>query len=200
MTTRIARLMRLAHFVALLFSGVFAGFVVAVLVLENSLRSYNASVYTQVRQVELDALDKLAVATLAPAAVATLVLGILAFRARSRLRWFATAAFALMIAIFAVTASINLPINSDQLDWSVHTPPADWADERDRWQLAHVIRTVTALLAFAVLATPRAARSVVDPRPLHPRHDPPLEEQEHHEQRHDRHGRRDEEFVQPDHL
>ncbi|MFH8485082.1 anthrone oxygenase family protein [Streptomyces longisporoflavus] len=149
---------RLAHLTGLVFSGLFAGFLLAVLVLENSLRSSPASVYTQVRHVELDALDKLALATLAPAAAAVLVLAVLAFRTRARERWFALAALLLMAAIFIITASVNVPINNDQLDWSVTTPPADWENQRNRWQLAHLIRTLTALTTFAVLATAMALR------------------------------------------
>jgi uncharacterized membrane protein len=144
------RFLRLA---GLLFSGLFAGFLVAVLVLENSLRSYDGSVYTQVRQVELDALDRLAAATLIPAAIATAILAVLCFRARAGFRWLVLAAFALMVAIFVLTLVVNLPINGDQLDWSVRTPPADWADVRDRWQLAHAVRTVAAVAAFGLLAT-----------------------------------------------
>ncbi|MFG3257222.1 anthrone oxygenase family protein [Streptomyces sp. NPDC048172] len=165
MTTRLARpdrparLARLAHLVGLLCGGLFAGFLVAVLVLENSLRSYEASVYTQVRQVELDGLDKLAAATLLPAAAATALLVVLAFRARARTRWFALAALALMAVVLVVTVSVNLPVNGDQLDWSVRTPPADWADARDRWQLAHALRTALAVAAFALLATARVLRS-----------------------------------------
>jgi uncharacterized membrane protein len=146
MTTRIAR------FIGLLFSGLFAGFLVAVLVLENSLRSFDGAVYTQVRQVELDALDRLAAFTLIPALIATAALVVLGFRARSRTRWPAGAALVLMVAVFALTVAVNLPINADQLDWSVRTPPADWADVRDRWQLAHAVRTVAAVSAFALLA------------------------------------------------
>ena len=31
------------------------------------------------------------------------------------------------------------------------TPPTNWADVRDRWQLAHVARTATSMLAFLLL-------------------------------------------------
>ncbi|MGW6143661.1 anthrone oxygenase family protein [Streptomyces sp. NPDC055140] len=61
--------------------------------------------------------------TLAPAAVATFALVFLAFGARAKMRWLALAALVLMVLGVAVTSSINLPINSDQLDWSVRTPP-----------------------------------------------------------------------------
>ncbi|MEU4468037.1 hypothetical protein AB0G20_30885 [Streptomyces sp. NPDC024017] len=46
-----------ARFVSLVFTGLFAGFLTSVLVLELSLRGFDSTVYTQVRLVELDALD-----------------------------------------------------------------------------------------------------------------------------------------------
>ena len=150
--------MRVTRLVGLVFSGLFAGFLVAVLVLESSLRSFNGPDYTQIRQAELDNLDRLAAATLIPATIATMILVISYFRARSRTRWLALTALALMAAIFVVTLTVNLPINSDQLDWSAHAPPADWADVRDRWQIAHAVRTVAAVVAFGLLAIAASAR------------------------------------------
>jgi uncharacterized membrane protein len=139
---------RFVRWASLLFTGVFAGFLVGVLVLENSLRGYGASVYTQVRQVELDSLDTLASVTLIPAILTTVVLAI---RARGNDRRLVLVAAALLVLVFATSLAINLPINADQADWSVQNPPADWSTMRDRWQLAHTIRTTAALLAFATL-------------------------------------------------
>jgi hypothetical protein len=133
--------------VSLLFTGLFSGFLLGVLVLENSLRAYDASVYAQVRLVELDSLDKLASATLIPALVSTVIVTILA---RGNNRWLLLA-LALLIVVFAVSLAVNLPINGDQADWSVQAPPADWATVRDHWQLAHLIRTVAAVSAFGSL-------------------------------------------------
>lgn len=139
---------RFVRSVSLLFSGVFAGFLVCVLVLENSLRGFDAAVYTQTRLVELDSLDKLASATLIPAMITTVLLAI---RARGNDRRVVLVAVALLVIVFATTFAINLPINSDQTAWSVQNPPSDWASVRDRWQVAHVIRTVAAVLAFGLL-------------------------------------------------
>jgi hypothetical protein len=139
---------RLVRGVSLLFSGLFAGFLLCVLVLENSLRGFDASVYTQVRLVELDSLDNLASVTLIPAIITTVVLAI---RARGNDRRVVLVAIALLVVVFATTFAINLPINGDQASWSVQSPPADWADVRDRWQVAHLIRTLAALLAFGTL-------------------------------------------------
>jgi uncharacterized membrane protein len=137
---------------ALRFAGVFAGFLVAVLVLELSLRRFDGSVYTQVRQVELLRLDDLASATLLPVLAATAALAATAVKTRGRAFWLTSAAFALLLTVLFTTLVFNLPVNSDQLDWDVQAPPADWASVRDRWQTAHAVRTATALAAFALLS------------------------------------------------
>ena len=166
----IARLVRGS---SVLFAGLFAGFLLAVLVLEHSLRAYGASVYTQVRLVELDSLDKLASATLIPALVCTVIVAFISIRARGNDRCLVLAAFVLLVLVFVTSLAINVPINGDQADWSVQAPPADWADIRDRWQLAHVVRTVCAVLAFTLLTAAalihrgrRGAVSEPDKKPL----------------------------------
>ncbi|MET7443431.1 anthrone oxygenase family protein, partial [Streptomyces sp. NPDC005568] len=131
---RTTRALRLA---SLLFSGVFAGFLVAVLVLELSLRRFDGAVYTQVRQVELVRLDDLASGTLLPALLITATLTAMALRPRGPALWPTATALVLLLSVLVTTLVLNLPVNADQLDWQVQAPPADWADVRDRWQLAH---------------------------------------------------------------
>ncbi|WP_207946544.1 DUF1772 domain-containing protein [Actinomadura sp. 7K507] len=139
-----------ARFISLVFAGLFAGFLTGVLVLELSLRSFDSTVYTHVRLVELDALDKLAAATLLPALITTAVLAYRTFRTNTR--WLTVTALALLVVTFGLTLVVSVPINSDQLDWNPQSPPADWADTRDRWQIAHAVRTTAAVIAFAALA------------------------------------------------
>jgi uncharacterized membrane protein len=141
-----------ARLVSLTFAGLFAGFLVAVLVLELTLRDHDAHTYTQVRHVELARLDDLASATLIPALIATIVLTVLTARTRGRGFWLTAAALALLVTVLVMTLVVNVPINNDQLDWSVRTPPADWASVRDEWQIAHAVRTAAATLAFGCLA------------------------------------------------
>jgi uncharacterized membrane protein len=148
---RSSRLEAVARFVSVVFGGIFTGFLITVLVLELSVRKFDASVYTQVRQVELVRLDTLAAATLLPTAVSTIVLVVLGLGyGRSRLG-LESVVLVLLLVVFVTTVAVNLPINSDQLDWSVGHPPADWASVRDRWQVAHAGRTVAALLAYICL-------------------------------------------------
>jgi uncharacterized membrane protein len=152
-------LARAARWASRLFSGVFAGFLMGVLVLEWSLRSFDRHVYTQVRQVELDSLDRLAVGTLLPALLATALLTVISARATKRVPWLPSTALTLLIAILVLTVEINLPINADQLAWNAQAPPANWASVRDRWQIAHAVRSAAALLAFAVLSADTTARA-----------------------------------------
>jgi uncharacterized membrane protein len=138
-------------FVAVLFSGLFAGFLITVLVVEATLRGYGSAVYTQVRLIELAHLDDLATALLLPAILTSVVLAVAAFRRRGSSSWLPLTAVVLLLATLVISVSISVPINTAQASWSVVAPPADWSAVRDRWQLAHVARTTTSVLAFVLL-------------------------------------------------
>jgi uncharacterized membrane protein len=138
-------------FVAVLFSGMFAGFLVTVLVVEATLRGYGAGVYTQVRLIELGHLDELATALLLPSILAAVLLTVTVIRRPGSGRWLALTAVALLVVTLLISVVISVPINTDQLSWSVASPPGDWSSVRDRWQLAHAARTTTAVLAFVML-------------------------------------------------
>ena len=164
---RPTRLQTTSMFCAVVFSGLFAGFLTTVLVFEASLRGFGAAVYTQTRLIELKHLDDLATALLAPAILAAAALTVSLIRRRGSGRWLALTAVVLLLATLAISVSISVPINTDQQHWSVVAPPGDWSDVRDRWQLAHVARTATAALSFVLLtamAVPaRRSRSAVEP-------------------------------------
>jgi uncharacterized membrane protein len=140
-------------FVAVLFGGLFAGFLTTVLVVEATLRGYGSAVYTQVRLVELEHLDDLATSLLVPAILASIVLAVAVIRCRDGQGWLPLTAVVLLLATLVISVSISVPINSAQASWSVMAPPADWSAVRDRWQLAHVARTTTSVLAFVLLTT-----------------------------------------------
>jgi Domain of unknown function (DUF1772) len=123
-----------------------------VLVLEASLRSFPASVYTQVRLVELAHLDDLATILVPSALLATANLVLVTIARPGRTRWLALTALVLLLVTFAISALISVPINTDQQTWSVLAPPSNWAGVRNRRQVAHLVRTSTALFAFMVLA------------------------------------------------
>jgi uncharacterized membrane protein len=141
-----------ARVAGLLFVGLFAGFLAGVLVLELSLRQFDASVYTQFQQVALVGLPILASVLLLPALIATAVQAILALKTKGRTFWLTAGALALLLLALVITLVVNVPINLDEGGWNIQSPPADWAAVRDRWQVGHAVRTSAALLAFAALA------------------------------------------------
>ena len=151
-----------ATYCALLFSGLFAGFLLTVLILELSLRDAGADVYTQVRLVELEHLGGLATALLVPAVLATATLVFVLLRQPGGARWLVLAAVVLLLTALGISVSISVPINAAQASWSVLAPPGDWADVRDRWQVAHAARTAAAALAFLLLIAVPLRRSQQD--------------------------------------
>jgi len=144
-------IVRILRPVSLFFAGIFAGFLLTVLVIESTLRSFDAAIYTQVRKVELVHLDDFASATLVPALITTAILVVFTARRRERAFWLTLTGLLLLVVVFLTSLLVNVPINHDQLSWNVQAPPPDWASVRDRWQIAHAVRTVAALLAFGCL-------------------------------------------------
>jgi hypothetical protein len=143
---------------AVVFSGLFAGMLLAVAVLESSMRGLPAPVYTRVHLIELHRLGGLAAVLLMPAIIATAALAWSTFRRRGAGRWMTLTAVLLLLTAFAISVAINVPINTAQQGWSVAAPPSDWSGVRDRWQLAHVARTSTTALAFVLLAAVTTSR------------------------------------------
>lgn len=88
---------------AVVFSGLFAGMLLAVVVLESSMRGLAAPVYTQVRLIELDRLGGLASILLMPAIIATAALAWFAVRRRGAGRWLTLTALLLLLTAFAIS-------------------------------------------------------------------------------------------------
>ncbi|MEV0204577.1 anthrone oxygenase family protein [Streptomyces sp. NPDC050788] len=155
---------KILRYTALLGSGMLAGVALTVLFLELALRDLNGPEYVRVRQAEYAPFTWFIGVLLVPTFVAVLLLTL---RARSErtaelplLAW----AFGLILVALVVSLVVNGPINVEQTDWSVTSPPGDWASVRDRWQIAHAVRTVALVLAFGCLSA-----AALDRRPRPPR-------------------------------
>ncbi|MFI1603245.1 anthrone oxygenase family protein [Streptomyces griseofuscus] len=86
-----------------------------------------------------------------PTFIAVVVLVFLARRAGSPVLRPAAAALVLLVLALMVTFVVNAPINLDQFAWNAQAPPADWAGVRDRWQIAHAVRTAFCVIALGCL-------------------------------------------------
>ncbi|MHC6222721.1 anthrone oxygenase family protein [Arthrobacter sp. MMS24-S77] len=149
-----------ARVAALLFVGLFAGFLIGVLILELSLRQFDGPVYAQFQQIALIGLPILASVLLLPGLAATAVLVFLERRTRGGGFWLVAGALALLLLALVTTLVVNVPINLSEGGWNVRNPPGDWAGIRDRWQLGHAVRTFAALLAFVALCASIARQPI----------------------------------------
>jgi uncharacterized membrane protein len=58
----------------------------------------------------------------------------------------------LLIVSGAVTRFGNQPINAVVITWNLSSIPGEWAQLRDQWWHYHIIRTLSTILAFTLLA------------------------------------------------
>ncbi|WP_319114753.1 anthrone oxygenase family protein [Streptomyces sp. MI02-2A] len=86
-----------------------------------------------------------------PTLVAVVMLVLHARRAHSAVLRPSVVALVLLLLALLVTLVVNGPVNVQESDWNALTPPADWARVRDRWQIAHAVRTVAIVLALDFL-------------------------------------------------
>jgi uncharacterized membrane protein len=147
-----ARLVNITRYASLLGGGVVTGGALAVFILELALRRLDGREYTLVRQAEHDYFPWYLGATLGPTLVAMAMLVVLARRAGSPALRPAAAALVLLVLALVVSFAVNAPINIQQIGWNAQAPPADWASVRDRWQIAHGVRTLFCVIAFGCLA------------------------------------------------
>ncbi|GLZ05668.1 hypothetical protein Acsp03_31340 [Actinomadura sp. NBRC 104412] len=144
-------LVKITRRVGLLGAGLNAGVAVTVLFLELALRRLDGPEYVAVRQAEFGVFTSFVGAVFVPTFVAVAALAVQARRGRGPAPRPALVAFVLLSLSLLVTLAVNGPINVEQLGWNAAAPPADWADVRDLWQIAHAARTVMIVAAFGCL-------------------------------------------------
>ena len=137
-------------------AGLVAGIILGIWLGYNP-EKFSASTYIEQQQNTIRALN-----TLMP------VLGLLtivltatsAFLQRENRTIFITllVATVLLMASGLITRFGNQPINSVILTWNKEVPPADWVTFRDQWWFLHKMRTLSALLAFCLIAGASVSR------------------------------------------
>jgi uncharacterized membrane protein len=149
------RAFAIARLASLLGGGMLAGVALTVLVLELALRRLDGPQYVEVRHAEFGWFTWFVGALFVPTLAAVATLTVLA-RRRGRARP-AVAALVLLLLALAITVLVNGPINVEQLAWNAQAPPPEWASVRDRWQLAHAVRTIAIVAALGCLVEPLGA-------------------------------------------
>ncbi|MFF4255295.1 anthrone oxygenase family protein [Streptomyces sp. NPDC001663] len=144
---------------SLLGCGMLAGIAATVLFLELALRRLSGPEYVRVRQAEFTVFTWFIGAVFVPTLIAVAVLAVEERRGLGLTRRPVAVALALLLVALAISLAVNGPINVEQLSWHAQNPPADWARVRDRWQIAHAVRTAAIVLALGHLGAAAAHRS-----------------------------------------
>jgi uncharacterized membrane protein (Fun14 family) len=112
---------------------------------------YSASTYVEQQQNLVRSLNTPMVVLVAIGTVVTLVS---AFLQRKNRRVFIVLLFAaaFLISCMFITRLGNVPIQSQMLNWTADTLPANWTMLRDKWWSFHIIRTVVELIALSLIA------------------------------------------------
>jgi uncharacterized membrane protein len=153
-------LVKITRYVCLLGCGMLAGIAATVLVLELALRGLNGQQYVRVRQAEFAFFTPFIGAVLLLTLLAMAMLVIHARKLHDPTLRPAVISLILLLLALLISLVVNGPINVEQLSWNVHAPPTEWAQLRDRWQIAHAVRTVAVVLAFGYLTAAILDRSV----------------------------------------
>jgi uncharacterized membrane protein len=158
--------LRVTRFVNLLLVGLLAGLLVGLLMVEVALLDVSATVYTTVQKPKHEVFEPIAAAYIVVVLSGLLILFLMDREFRSPAFVLTLAGVLFIIVSIITTLLVNVPINTEIMDtWSAQSPPADWAETRDRWNLFHAIRTVLMVAAFVCLLTTTSIssrRSTVD--------------------------------------
>ncbi|MGO1051422.1 anthrone oxygenase family protein [Crossiella sp. CA198] len=100
--------------------------------------------------------------TMAAAALSALALAVLC---RGLPRVVGALAGLLVVGSFLVTRFGNVPINGQIKVWAVSGPPAGYAELLSQWETFNVVRTVAAVLAFALIGWLVVSRRSLTPTP-----------------------------------
>jgi Domain of unknown function (DUF1772) len=138
----------LVRIVLLFTAGLLAGSTICVWLLEHAFAG-SGTFFTEFKQLEIRAFTVPLTGIGLVALLAGFAHAALMRRHRQALALTLAGVLALGIGAF-ITARIHFPMNDRIAAWSTASPPAEWAEDRDRWRRAHDFRTTVSVLAFGL--------------------------------------------------
>ena len=136
-------------FFSVLTTGVIAGIIFGIWIGYNP-RDLSAMAYVEQQQNAIRALNVLMPVLGLIAIVLTVTA---AFLQRSDRPTFVVLLIAAVLLLISgvITRFGNQPLNAIVITWDLSAIPADWKEFRDKWWSFHIMRTISALLAFSLI-------------------------------------------------
>src|SRR5215471_10400687 len=122
--------------------------------LGRAMSRVSVSTYVEFHQATNRTFDPYMPIVVVGAILGGLVLAILSHGIHSLFGQLAIAGSVCYVAVLAIALSTNVRINKQIAQWSVQSPPDDWASIRADWVRFHIVRTLFSLpgLACYILA------------------------------------------------
>ena len=92
------------------------------------------------------------------ALIATAAALAVTWRSQSR-RWLVLGALGCLLAGLLVTVAVHFPMNAEIATWQPTSPPPNWEELRERWVMAHAVRSGLTVAALALVAAAGVRRS-----------------------------------------
>lgn len=145
---------KLAQFVTIMLYVLVAGVMWGTwLSLSRTMTRYDATTFLADGKHMIANLAAIMAVLMISAAVAGLLTTWLLFRHRSTAAgWLALTGLLLIVAVIAVTLSVEVPIDNKIKTWTQATLPSDWQVIRARWAAFHTLRAFLSLAAVAAAA------------------------------------------------
>lgn len=143
------RLTTLAGSIAVLTQGLIAGIFISILATRPARISLDTSSFVQHQQAIHIVYGRM----MPPLVIVAIIAGIVwlfFLRKRFRSAGFLFAAISTVCAMvaFALTVTVNFPLNDLLMTWNAASPPADVKELWMPWESAHTIRTVIYVIGF----------------------------------------------------
>jgi len=119
------------------------------LALSRTMTRYDATTFLTDGKHMISNLATVMAVLMISAALVGLLMAILLLRESRGAGWLALAGLLLMLAVIAVTLSVEVPIDNQIKTWTTASLPSDWQDIRARWAAFHTLRTFLSLAAVA---------------------------------------------------
>lgn len=137
---------------SVLFTGLLTALdVVYLLPVNRSYKALSGAEYAQAHRSVVRVAGPIAPLLAAPLLVTDAVLLLKMRRSEDKAFVWTALSLALTLANAAITFAVNVPINRRFMDAPENSAPEDWPRLRDRWAVAHNIRTAAQVLGFATL-------------------------------------------------
>lgn len=146
-------IVKLAQFLNVMLYALVAGVLWGTwLSLARTMTQYDAETYLTDGKHMIDNLATIMPILMISTGVLGLVVVFLLFRRRSTAAaWLALVGLLLLVAVIAVTLSVEVPIDNKTKTWTPTTLPSDWKEIRQRWANFHTLRTFLSLAGLAAV-------------------------------------------------